>query len=140
MSHKQGVKRSFVFRIVVPVLIIITLLYIEGTDNGYLTFVTCLLFIYPIFWWAMWSDRCPKCSKWDAANTIKTDTLDRDFGVERYSQTTSDTDASGDLIQTTKNYEKETWEYLYLDHLECKYCHHKWKKKRRESGSRTTRI
>jgi hypothetical protein len=163
MNQKQGVKRSFLYRIIVPVLIIILLIYFVSTDfglelifgknestiypgrkkwmgqppgSGWVLFFTWLLFLYPIYWFSKWLSRCPKCYKWDAANKIKTDILGIDSDRDRYfSETTSQEDLYGNLVKTTRNYKEESWTTHYLDHFECEFCEHKWENKRSKNHS-----
>ena len=168
MNKKKGVKRSLLYRIILPVLIIIILIYFVRSDfglelifgknvstiypghkkwmdkppgSGWVLFFTCLLFIYPIYWISEWLARCPKCDKWGASNKIKTDVLGIDEDKDSYfSETTGHKDFNDKIIKTTKNYKKESWTTHYLDHFECKYCQHKWEAKRSESKSVKTEV
>lgn len=141
INKKKGVKRSFLYRVILPVLIIIILIYFVRSGSGWVLFFTCLLFIYPIYWISEWLARCPKCDKWGASNKIKTDVLGIDEDKDRYfSETTSHKDFNDKIIKTTKNYKKESWTTHYLDHFECKYCKHKWEAKRSERKSVKTEV
>ena len=88
MNEKIGIQRSFLYRIIIPVIFIIILCYFmpwhyDGMEfhfdgSGWVAFFTCLLFLYPMYWISQWSERCPSCNSWSANEVLEKKIIDYD--------------------------------------------------------------
>ena len=169
MVKKIGVKRSFLYRITIPVILIIILCYFMQTDfgieiifgenlntpylrnyetttffandgSGWIAFFTCFTFLYPLYWLTQWFERCPKCKCWSANEVIEKKWIDSNSSTSNFSETTSHKDFNDKNVYTTKHYEKTvTTTYYDITH-KCKFCNHLWFTKKTEDRSAKVQV
>ena len=161
-KKEKGMHNSFLYKILIPFILIIILIYFVTSDygleiifgenistiypgrrkwtgsppgSGWLLFFTCFLFLYPGYWFSQWSDRCPSCNIWSANEVLEEKLIDYDDFTSNYSETTKENNVS-----TTKHYKRTTETTTYNVFHKCKFCDHLWNTKKTERSESKERI